>query len=245
MYTILFHLAGIAILEISFYFYYVGPMETKMFDNTVRQLVNEPINNIDSQIISASKINQIIYILYDIPLTSNITKQDELILENKQNQTMVEMKQMNDIGMVERNVQNHDLFMLAIKFWVILCIVSIVTFFIQRICTYKKIHNDSSNEDDYETDNIRLMDLGYVRPYRKGSIDDEYIDIIPNNSQNSNKYDKMKYVKTTIYYSLFGGCILTFQYLFFSNIVYYYKPMSIQEVKYILYKCVSNDIASY
>ncbi len=238
MYTILFHLAGIAILEISFYFYYVGPMETKMFENTVRQLVNEPINDIDSQIIPASKINQILYILYDIPLTSNITKQDELILEDKQNQTLVEITQINNIGMEERNVQNHELFILAIKFWIILCIVGIITFFIQKKCMYKKRQNDDDDDS--------MVELGYVRPYRTGSIDDEYIlDIIPNNSQNSNKYDKTKYVKTAIYYSLFGGCILTFQYLFFSNIVYYYKPLSIQEVKYILYKSISDAISSY
>lgn len=72
MYTILFHLAGIAILEISFYFYYVGPMETKMFENTVRQLVNEPINNMDSQqLVTVSKLNQILYI-YIIRYTINI-----------------------------------------------------------------------------------------------------------------------------------------------------------------------------
>ena len=240
MYTILFHLAGIAILEISFYFYYVGPMETKMFENTVRQLVNEPINNMDSQqLVTVSKLNQILYILYDIPLTSNITKQDELVLFDTQNRTLVEMNQMCEIGMVERSIQNHDLYIKSIKYWLILCVVGIITFIIQyKLTKFRKIKKENGLSTVTSYDSI---EIGYVSPYRKGSIDetsyDEYIDTIPDNSNN-----KMKYVKTALYYLLFGVSILTFQYLFFQNIVYYYKPLSIEEVKYIMYESVTAEI---
>ena len=33
---ILFHIAGIAILEILFYFYYIGPMESQVFKSTFK-----------------------------------------------------------------------------------------------------------------------------------------------------------------------------------------------------------------
>ena len=51
MYNILFHVSGIAILEICFYFYYIGPMETKIFEKVVGKLATEMVqvveNNID------------------------------------------------------------------------------------------------------------------------------------------------------------------------------------------------------
>ena len=53
---------------------------------------------------------------------------------------------------------------------------------------------------------------------------------------------KIEILKKTKYYLLFGVSILTFQYLFFQNIVYYYKPLSIEEVKYIMYESVTAEI---
>ena len=43
MYNILFHVSGIAILEICFYFYYIGPMETKIFEKVVGKLATEMV----------------------------------------------------------------------------------------------------------------------------------------------------------------------------------------------------------
>ena len=43
MYNILFHVSGIAILEICFYFYYIGPMETKIFEKVVGRLATEMV----------------------------------------------------------------------------------------------------------------------------------------------------------------------------------------------------------
>ena len=47
MYSIFAHISGIAILEICFFFYYVGPMETRMFEKTVKQLASEPITEMN------------------------------------------------------------------------------------------------------------------------------------------------------------------------------------------------------
>ena len=40
MYSILLHVSGIAILEICFYFYYIGPMETVIFTHKVLDMVD-------------------------------------------------------------------------------------------------------------------------------------------------------------------------------------------------------------
>ena len=46
MYEILFHILGLALLEIIFYFYYVGPMETQVFENSInnalRSIIEKP-----------------------------------------------------------------------------------------------------------------------------------------------------------------------------------------------------------
>lgn len=162
-----------------------------------------------------------------------------MVLFDTQNRTLVEMNQMCEIGMVERSIQNHDLYIKSIKYWLILCVVGIITFIIQyKLTKFRKIKKENGLSTVTSYDSI---EIGYVRPYRKGSIDetsyDEYIDTIPDNSNN-----KMKYVKTALYYLLFGVSILTFQYLFFQNIVYYYKPLSIEEVKYIMYESVTAEI---
>ena len=52
MHTILLHIAGIAILEICFFFYYVGPMETQLFQKSVRLLAEEPVSKLNSLILT-------------------------------------------------------------------------------------------------------------------------------------------------------------------------------------------------
>ena len=41
MYVIFFHVSGLALLEILFYFLYIGPMETKVFKNTIKKSIHE------------------------------------------------------------------------------------------------------------------------------------------------------------------------------------------------------------
>ena len=54
--------------------------------------------------------------------------------------------------------------------------------------------------------------------------------------------DKTKKIANkTIYYSLLGGCILAFQYLFFQYVVLAYDPLSTAEVEYIMYERASDE----
>ena len=48
MYQIFFHIASITILEICFFFYYVGPLETDIFLTYIRRILQGPIEHLDT-----------------------------------------------------------------------------------------------------------------------------------------------------------------------------------------------------
>ena len=43
MYEIFFHVSGIALLEISFFFYYIGPKETEMFLHYIKRILDSSL----------------------------------------------------------------------------------------------------------------------------------------------------------------------------------------------------------
>ena len=45
MYAVFFHVSAIALLEIIFYFYYVGPMETRVFTKSLSNVIDENTKN--------------------------------------------------------------------------------------------------------------------------------------------------------------------------------------------------------
>ena len=47
MYQIFFHIASITILEIGFFFYYIGPMETTIFLSYIDKIIRDPLKNLD------------------------------------------------------------------------------------------------------------------------------------------------------------------------------------------------------
>ena len=48
MYIVFFHLSGIALLEILFYFLYVGNMETDLFSDTINKMLKSEHKNIEN-----------------------------------------------------------------------------------------------------------------------------------------------------------------------------------------------------
>ena len=46
MYQIFLHISSITILEICFFFYYIGPLETKIFYNYIERLMDVPLKTI-------------------------------------------------------------------------------------------------------------------------------------------------------------------------------------------------------
>lgn len=116
------------------------------------------------------------------------------------------------------------------------------------------------NIDKAETDGSRFLsielpnDEDTIETIRKSSYDcadDE--SLFP--SQNSkrvilrnlllfypNRRKKCLYVMK---YIMFGICIVLFQFLFFQNIVMLYDPLSINEMKYIIYSITTSNLNKY
>ena len=74
---------------------------------------------------------------------------------------------------------------------------------------------------------------------RRNSLDsddgDEYQDFDRENEQVRAKERRIKALVIGLHYLIYGGSIITFQYLFFKYIVFEYKPLSIEEIKYYIY----------
>ena len=47
MYAIFFHIGGIAILEICFYFFYIGPIESIIFQRKIKKLLENPSQKVN------------------------------------------------------------------------------------------------------------------------------------------------------------------------------------------------------
>lgn len=258
MYSIFVHLSGIAILEICFFFFYVGPMETTMFENTVKKLTNEPVNNMNFIMIQQPNykldLQKFSYITFDSGNTQinshNKINIDDLS-ENNQDEILREMEELRDYGIERRNEKNHDLFMQTIEYWSILCAFTLLVCIVEYLCTKKKkVNGVTMVSSDDETTGLELGE----GPYRKGSIDEcsddpliqqsrqEEITCIDKCCNTCKQKCNKKCMKRTMYYISFGCCLLTFQYLFFQHVVYYYNPLSLEEVKYLLYVALSPHI---
>ena len=272
MYNILFHVSGIAILEICFYFYYIGPMETKIFEKVVGKLATEMVqvveNNIDlledtaaeniSSLIPTSppySIENIVNMPSSIstPISTRLLQDNSIydlaglneniisgifpgLTNNNDNNTATNdayMKNLKDNAIEKREEKNHKLFINIVEYWSILAGVSLFIYILEhKYKVYKKLKKEkgivpvTSEEDDIEMQNV-------VR-YRKGSDTEETL----LNQEEKNVYctknckQRLGYV---LHYLLFGCFIIGFQYLFFENVVLKYDPLSIQEVKYLLY----------
>ena len=143
------------------------------------------------------------------------------------------MKNLKDNAIEKREEKNHKLFINIVEYWSILAGVSLFIYILEhKYKIYKKLKKErgivpvTSDEDDIEMQNI-------VR-YRKGSDTEETL----LNEEEHGVYCTKKCqqrIGYLLHYILFGCCIIGFQYLFFENVVLKYDPLSIQEVKYLLY----------
>ena len=249
MYSALFHVSGIAILEICFYFYYIGPMETYIFEDKVERLAKEPLNLIpdppSTPIPTTNSItlnnlqipmnNDFVYYIGSMFNSNNITNENDDDYLNTLNEERKE-------AIKKREKKNYKLFIKTIEYWLLMVFISVLIYLIVKYYNgYKKLKkvngivNVPSRERDEES--LELVDLN---SYRRSSIDDEHLE--------ANEIQKQlykKYFYKIIHYIFFGGCIITFQYLFFQNVVLKYDPLSIQEVKYIIYKKIYPEIKEW
>ena len=75
---------------------------------------------------------------------------------------------------------------------------------------------------------------------RKNSLDSddsyEYQDFDRETEEKRIREQRIKILIIIFHYLIYGGSIITFQYLFFKYIVFEYKPLSIEEIKYYIYE---------
>ena len=82
MYSILFHVGWLALIEIIFYFQYIGPLESDLFKDSIKNIINDykiknnDMNNNNNQFIIVNPYNQsqIIYLNETINYYKNYKK---------------------------------------------------------------------------------------------------------------------------------------------------------------------------
>lgn len=107
MYVIFVHISGIALIEILFYFFYIGEMETQMFINNINHLL----------VIEQKKID---YSMYNISLLLNNTDIIDYYEQRAQN------------GENDRNKHNSQLFADAMVGFAVIMSITIVV----SLCEY-------------------------------------------------------------------------------------------------------------
>lgn len=161
MYSILLHVSGIAILEICFYFYYIGPMETVIFTRKVVDIVDTQDYNLI--------LPEPLYIPYNQTVYH--------YLEDEKNEALQ-----------ERNAQNDALFRKALLYWCILMMSGILSYGL--FVAYKQYKKRSDLMNVMERDSDEDLELIQLPLYRKGSIDSQDMELreTPRCSNKCKKY---------------------------------------------------------
>ena len=230
----LFHVLALAILEIIFYFEYIGPLETDIFKNSFLDIVSSFTKSVDKDKIDEINLvlnNEIIENSIKIILFGNdSTIEFENSLENSKNEAIN-----------YRNNYNLNLYNNCILYWFITTIIISMLFIVLYIYFNKK---KSSNED-YLTEMVELRSRVRINSMHEennsdvteeinSNINEENTIILPRNNLLVTPKDlSIKY--KIVYYVVLSGLILLFEYLFFTNIVMEYKILTIEEVKYYTY----------
>lgn len=244
MYIILIHVTGIALLEILFYFNYIGPIESQLLKNSMKHITIHQLNGYSLH--------------YNITTEVNHTEYAE------------NLKRENDHSEEDRNNINNDLYLKAIDYWSILLgitvLVTIIQFYIRYLNNKNKkiVKIDSSQGlelmpirarlNSLESDDINLIEnneINIIHANANTDIEQQSSEsIIPILDINNNDYIILKkkltcrrLTKTVLYYILFIGLLLAFEYCFFQYIVLKYDPLSDNEIQYIIFNSVEKDIS--
>ena len=221
MYLVFFLIAGIAFIEIIFYFYYIGPMETKIFKNSINNVVI-PLEN--------SGENQ----LQPIKIQSPYNVSEFIIIDkNYENTLSQDYENKKEKGEKERIKKNHKLFIKTINYWIFFFIFCFITFAIEkRKHLYKCIKRKLSNDGDIEMIEMTYNNEVGHHPITFNTSSDDYTQ---DKEIKENKLCNIK-KKDIIEYTFFCGGLLLFEYLFFQYIILKYDIISNSELKYSIFK---------
>jgi hypothetical protein len=213
MYIVFFHLSGIALLEILFYFLYVGNMETNLFSDTINKMLKSEDKNIENYRIK-NPVNESQY----IDMINDLSQNSSQII----NYYYSKSKESEN----KRKHHNDKLFHKAIIVWVFIFGVSILVLILE---IYYNKYNKKQMEKTDSVSNIALeMVQTSISTYEspRARNNDEIIDT------NQNEI-KRKIIYTSIHSILLAGLILGFEFWFFNQIIMNYQVMSKEELEYL------------
>ena len=213
MYIVFFHLSGIALLEILFYFLYVGNMETDLFSDTINKMLKSEHKNIENYRIK-NPVNESQY----IDIINGLSQNSSQII----NYYYSKSKDSEN----KRKHHNDKLFHKAIIVWVFIFGVSILVLILE---IYYNKYNKIQMEKTDSVSNIALeMVQTSISTYEspRARNNDEIIDT------NQNEI-KRKIIYTSIHSILLAGLILGFEFWFFNQIIMNYQVMSKEELEYL------------
>lgn len=221
MYNILFNLCGVAILEIFIFFFYIGPVETSMFNSKLTKLISDSLNELYDKrdsltLLEKQLINEIIYNSYYY--SSDEVKNELLTESNNSKHTRIEY---NNLLLYE-----------SLTIWGIFLLISICSYISYKV--YLRSYTNKNNMiainytslSDSELNNMEEN----ITAYRKSSKD--YEEEIHEKLENYNSNEKKK---KFLNYAAFAGLFIIFQYMFFNYIICNYTPLSLDEIRYIAF----------
>lgn len=218
MYSILFHVSGLALIEILFYFYYIGPMESNIFKNTLKNdlFLNDYTNNLNYN------ISEIIINI------NNDTGNYEEIINEKDN---------------DRIKSNNELFNKTMIYWSVMLSISCVVFVLYKIIKRRRMNNESSSlveiNSNMSIEMIENISSRNILNDDTSSNNSEFV----NELRTKNLYKKMILYKA-IYYLLNCGLILAFEFWFFNYVVLKYKVISTEEMEYLFLQNIKKSLIS-
>jgi hypothetical protein len=211
--------SGLALIEILFYFYYIGPMESNIFKNTLKNdlFLNDYTNNLNYN------ISEII-----ININNNIGNYEEIINEKDK----------------DRMKSNNDLFNKTMIYWSFMLLVSCMVFIVYKIIKRRRMNNESSSLIEINSNmSIEMIEnvssRNIILNDDTSSNNSEFV----NELQTKNLYKKMILYKI-IYYLLNCGLILGFEFWFFNNVVLKYKVISTEEMEYLFLQNIKKSLTS-
>lgn len=247
MYSILFHVGWLALIEIVFYFEYIGPLETQLFKESINNILknykNENNYNENILIINPYNHSQIIYV-----------NETNILSKNYNNVNNAEKERLND---------NYKLYSNTLLYWFYFCLTSLIICFIFLYYQYykfesnkKKKINSITSTSDLKIEIIEKQNLSYFfeEVSENKPISPSPIKLNNNNevmSPRSNQMNiiqkqrffiwdkiKKKCLEKIVHSFGLGFCIIFFEYLFFNYIVLNYKVISDEEMVYLISKLI-------
>ena len=246
MYSILFHVGWLALIEIIFYFQYIGPLESQLFKNSIKDIINDYKNKNDdidfkNELIIVNPYNQSQFIHLDEP--------NKYYKNNKNDAKKSENNRIED---------NNKLYQKAIIYWVYYFLISFFISIFYICCQYyifnqNKINkmNSIKSASELKIEMTEKRDLNYFFEECSENNNENIIDDIIK-SPRSNKLDeienqeffnfkniKKKCLNKISHYLALGILILGFEYLFFTYIVLNYKVISSDEMIYLVSQLIN------